>query len=276
MSQPSSVSPSMTRQVVTTAAAAPPAVTQYLAQEQGQRVSLGKREEQEGDSKQKDQQFANEPLSLQSSQVKVQRDYLQPREREIHRSSNTPQPAQQEKDEKTSPQQAPSAHVYTAPGGHPAMFDSAGLDRGTLELLRLQADYKYRLELTQQLLARGFPEHMVPAYVEQLLKEKFIQEQALVQAAARTQQQHEPAEPRPGSVPPIMREMHHLEEMRQRQPLPAHAHQVVSEAAAHQYRSASPLYTGHYPRTPPPRPTGRAPRPAPCPTFLRGHGRRVP
>lgn len=127
------------------------------------------------------------------------------------------------------------------------MFDSAGLDRGTLELLRLQADYKYRLELTQQLLARGFPEHMVPAYVEQLLKEKFIQEQALVQAAARTQQQHEPAEPRPGSVPPIMREMHHLEEMRQRQPLPAHAHQVVSEAAAHQYRSASPLYTGHYP-----------------------------
>ena len=247
MSQPSSVSPSMTRQVVTTAAAAPPAVTQYLAQEQGQRVSLGKREEQEGDSKQKDQQFANEPLSLQSSQVKVQRDYLQPREREIHRSSSTPQPAQQEKDEKTSPQQAPSAHVYTAPGGHPAMFDSAGLDRGTLELLRLQADYKYRLELTQQLLARGFPEHMVPAYVEQLLKEKFIQEQALVQAAARTQQQHEPAEPRPGSVPPIMREMHHLEEMRQRQPLPAHAHQVVSEAAAHQYRSASPLYTGHYP-----------------------------
>jgi len=238
------------QQVVTTVPAqvktVPAVNSQYLAQEQGQRVSLGKREEQELDLKQKDsglQQITNE--SHPSSQVKVQRDYLQPREREIHRPSSTPQPSGPEKDEKSSPQAAQAAHVYPVAGSHPSMFESAGLDSRTLELLRF-ADYKYKLELTQQLLAAGYPEHMVPSYVEKIARERIIQETVLSQQAqARNLEEH-----RPGSVPPGM--MHHLEEIRRHQqqeqsrqqqeqprhPQPAHAHDPYRQ-------SESPLYPGH-------------------------------
>ena len=237
------------QQVVTTVPAQVKTVTavtsQFLAQEQGQRVSLGKREEQELDLKHKEsvsQQNTNE--SHPSSQVKVQRDYLQPREREIHRPNSTPQPSGPEKDEKSSPQASQAAHVYPVAGGHPSMFESAGLDSRTLELLRF-ADYKYKLELTQQLLAAGYPEHMVPSYVEKIARERIIQETVLSQQAqARNLEDH-----RPGSVPPGM--MHHLEEIRRHQqqeqsrqqqeqsrPLPAHAHDPYRQ-------SESPLYPGH-------------------------------
>ena len=223
------------RQAVTTAAslkpAAAPAVTQYLAQEQGQRVSLGKREDEE---KQKEQQFANK---LQASQDKTQREYLQPREREIHRPSSTPHSSHSDKDEKSQPT---PAHVFSHPS---SLYESAaGLDARTLDLIRL-ADYKYRIDLTQQLLAAGYPEHLVPTYVEKYARERIIQE-TLSQAQARN---HE--EQRPGSVPPSM--MQHLEDLRlqqqqqqqqqqSRQPLPAH-----HSNDPHQFRSDSPLYQGH-------------------------------
>ena len=235
------------QQVVTTPAqvkSVPAGNSQYLSQDQGTRVSLGKREEQELDLKQKDsgsQQNSNE--AHQSSQVKAQRDYLQPREREIHRPSSTPQPSGTEKDEKSSPASAQAAHVYPVAGGHPSMFESAGLDSRTLELLRF-ADYKYKLELTQQLLAAGYPEHMVPSYVEKIARERIIQETVLSQQA----QARNLVDDRPGSVPPGM--MHHLEEIRRhqqqeqqqqqqtRQPLPAHHQDPYRQ-------SESPLYPGH-------------------------------
>ena len=202
--------------------------SQFLAQEQGQRVSLGKREEErEMDTKGKDHS-GDQPLALHSPQVKVQRDYLQPRDREVNRPASTP--SQPEKEEKPT-----SAHLYPGPGVHPSMFENPGLDSRTLELLRL-ADYKYRLELTQQLLANGYPEHMVPTYVEKIVREKFLTETVLSQTARG----HEEAT-RPGSVPPGI--MHHLEELRLaqpgRQPLPAHAQ---ASESVHHYRADSPLY----------------------------------
>merc|ERR1719350_818568 len=205
--------------------------SQFLAQEQGQRVSLGKREEErEMETKGKDHSV-DQAQGHPTSQVKVQRDYLQPRDRESLRPASTP--SQPEKEEK--PSQLP-AHVYSAPGVHPSLFENpGGLDTRTLDLLRL-ADYKYRLELTQQLLANGYPEHMVPTYVEKIVREKFLQETVLSQAARG----HEEAT-RPGSVPPSI--MHHLEELRQRQPLPAHAQ--ATEAHHHYGRSESP-YSGPY------------------------------
>lgn len=207
--------------------------SQFLAQERGHSVSLGKREEErEMETKGKDHSV-DQPQGHQSSQVKTQRDYLQPRDREAHRPASTP--SLPEKEDKLS--QPTPAHAYTAPGVHPSLFENpGGIDARTLDLLRL-ADYKYRLELTQQLLANGYPEHMVPTYVEKIVREKFLQETVLSQAARG----HEESS-RPGSVPPGI--MHHLEELRQRQPLPAHAQ---GNEAHHHYGRAESPYTGHHP-----------------------------
>jgi len=95
--------------------------------------------------------------------------------------------------------------------------------------------WRLRIDLTQQLVATGTPEHLVQSYVEKLLSERMMME--MMSQAARSQQPvHE--EPRPGSVPPNM--MRHLEELRlqqqTRQPLPAHSDP---------YRSDSPMFSPH-------------------------------
>ena len=191
-------------------------------------MSLGKREEQELDLKIKDHQ--TEPLHSPSVR-------LQPREREIHRPSSTPSQLPADKEEKLSPQlSSAAANTALHPYSMMETAAAAGLDTRTLELLRI-ADYKYRLELTQQLLTAGYPEHMVPTYVERILRDRIGIMQESVQMQQRS---HEDS--RPGSVPPGI--MHHLEDLRlqqqqqHRQPLPAHSND--------QYRSDSPLYThGH-------------------------------
>ena len=216
---------SSARQVVTSTVTRPsPAVTavsraQHLAQETGQRTLLGKREE-EMELKQKEQQ---EPLAL-PSQVKVQRDFLQPREREAHRPASTPLTPLSKEEEKS--QQPPAAHVFPVPVSHPQIMDSP--EYRAMELWRL------RIDLSQQLVAAGTPEHLVQNYVEKLLGERMMME--MMSQAARSQPVHE--EPRPGSVPPNM--MRHLEELRlqqqTRQPLPAHSDP---------YRSDSPMFSPH-------------------------------
>jgi len=235
-SRSSSTAPAASRQTVASTpspAPLPPhkalvsaAAAQYLTE--GQRVSLGKREEQELDLKIKDHQ--TEPLHSPSVR-------LQPREREIHRPSSTPSQLPADKEEKLSPQlSSAAANTALHPYSMMETAAAAGLDTRTLELLRI-ADYKYRLELTQQLLTAGYPEHMVPTYVERILRDRIGIMQESVQMQQRS---HEDS--RPGSVPPGI--MHHLEDLRlqqqqqHRQPLPAHSND--------QYRSDSPLYAhGH-------------------------------
>merc|ERR1719225_1042440 len=167
-----------------------------------------------------------EPLALQTSQVKrLEARALQPRDREqpLHRPSSTPLTSNTSKEEE-KPQHPPAAHVFPVPSSHPQMLDSP--EYQAMEL------WRQRIELTQRLVAAGTPEHLVQSYVEKLLGERMMME--MMSQAARGQPVHE--EPRPGSVPPMMR---HLEELRlqsSRQPLPAHSDP---------YRSESPMFPPH-------------------------------
>jgi len=228
---------------------------QHIPVENSQRVSLGKREgtkEYEMEVKPREQQFASEPIlqPVMQTPVKVQRDYLQPRERETHRPSSTPnssiQTAQSSKDDEKSQLQQPS-HAYPVPRTAHLPNSSqpydATLERSaqTLELIRL-ANYRELTMIYQQLLAAGHPEHMAQSLAQSMVRDRFITESVYSQAA-RGQPVHE--ESRPGSVPPAM--VHHLEEMRihqqqQRQPLPAHSGDPYRQ-------SESPLYGVPHPYT---------------------------
>jgi len=281
----------LSRHLVTTTVTRPapcPTIVrpQHAPVETGQRVSLGKRpegtKEYEMEMKPREPQYAPEPL-LQpvhsQAPVKVQRDYLQPRERETHRPASTPissasQQQQQQLKEEEKPQlqlqQQQQQHVYQAPrAAHMTstaqQYDAQSLERSaqTLELIRL-ANYRELTMIYQQLLAAGHPEHLAHSLAQQMVRDRFIQESVHSQAF-RGQPVHE--EPRPGSVPPSM--VHHLEEIRiqqhqqqqqqqhqqqqqqqvVRQPLPAHSGDPYRQ-------SDSPLYGAHgvpnpYTTTPP-------------------------
>merc|ERR1719225_610178 len=169
-----------------------------------------------------------EPLALQTSQVKrLEARALQPRDREqpLHRPSSTPLTSNTSKEEE-KPQHPPAAHVFPVPSSHPQMLDSP--EYQAMEL------WRQRIEMTQRLVAAGTPEHLVQSYVEKLLGERMMME--MMSQAARGQPVVHQEEPRPGSVPPMMR---HLEELRlqsSRQPLPAHSDP---------YRSESPMFSPH-------------------------------
>lgn len=202
-------------QTVTSTARPSPAVSsasrgpaQHLGQE-GQRTLLGKR----------DDEMEAEPLALQTSQVKIH-----PRAQPLHRPSSTPLSSNTKEEEK--PQHPPAAHVFSVPSSHPQMLDSP--EYQAMEL------WRQRIEMTQRLVAAGTPEHLVQSYVEKLLGERMMME--MMSQAARGQPVVHQEEPRPGSVPPMMR---HLEELRlqnSRQPLPAHSDP---------YRSESPMFSPH-------------------------------
>merc|ERR1719508_251781 len=210
----------ISRHVVTTTVQRPapcPTIVrpQHAPVETGQRVSLGKREgikEHEVEMKPREQ-YAPEPLLqpvMTQAPVKVQRDYLQPREREPLRPSSTPlssAPQQLVKEEEKLAQQQQQQHVYPVPSAahitssaQQYNHDAQSLERSaqTLELIRL-ANYRELTMIYQQLLAAGHPEHMAHSLAQSMVRDRFIQESVYNQAARPV---HE--EPRPGSVPPGM------------------------------------------------------------------------
>jgi len=201
---------------------------QNMPVETGQRVSLGKRDgTKEYDGREggytAPEQPHHQPPPAQPAPVKVQRDYLQPREREVLRPASTPNSASQQQQQQLKEEEKP--HVYPAPRAHipssAQQYDAQSLERSaqTLELIRL-ANYRDMSMFYQQLLAAGHPAELAQSLAQSMVRDRFIQESVQYsQAAARG---HE--EPRPGSVPPGL--AHHLEDLRiqqPRQPLPAHS-----------------------------------------------------
>jgi len=235
---------------------------QHAPVETGQRVSLGKRDgtkEFELEVKPRDQPYqppesTHHQPPLSQAQVKVQRDYLQPRDREAHRPASTPNSSSQQQQQLKEDEKQQS-HVYPVPrDAHIATsaqpYDAQSLERSaqTLELIRL-ANYRELTMIYQQLLAAGHPEHMAQSLAQSMVRDRFIQESVYNQAARPV---HE--EPRPGSVPPAM--VHHLEEIRiqqARQPMPAHRGDPYRQ-------SDSPLYGVPHPYTTTP-PSAHVPDP---------------
>ena len=196
---------------------------QQPSQETGQRVSLNKRDkEPELEAK---VGLSSEPVV--AAAMKVGRDYLQPREREVLRPASTPlstcQPQQYEV--------AAQPHLTSTAAQYEA------------DLLRL-ANYRDLTLIYNQLLTQGHPEHVAQNLAQSMVRERYESYRPV----------HE--EPRPGSVPPGMA-MHHIEEIRrqqqqqivQRQPLPAHSPQVDPYRQADSPHGA--LYLGAHPYSTP-------------------------
>ena len=188
---------------------------QQPSQETGQRVSLNKRDkEPELEAK-----VSSEPVV--AAAMKVGRDYLQPREREVLRPASTPLSTCQ-------PQQ------YEVPAQPHLTYTAAQYEA---DLLRL-ANYRDLTLIYNQLLTQGHPEHVAQNLAQSMVRERYESYRPV----------HE--EPRPGSVPPGMA-MHHIEEIRrqqqivQRQPLPAHSPQVDPYRQADSPHGA--MYLGAHP-----------------------------
>ena len=191
---------------------------QQPSQETGQRVSLNKRDkEPELEAK---AGLSSEPVVPPA--MKVGRDYLQPREREVLRPASTPGLS------------TPQPQQYEVPG-QPHLTSTAA--QYEADLLRL-ANYRDLTLIYNQLLTQGHPEHVAQNLAQSMVRERYEQYRPV----------HE--EPRPGSVPPGMA-MHHIEEIRrqqqivQRQPLPAHSPQVDPYRQADSPHGA--MYMGAHP-----------------------------
>ena len=158
---------------------------QHAPVETGQRVPLGKRDgstkefELEVKPREQPPESAHHQPPLSQAQVKVQRDYLQPREREAHRPASTPNSSSQQQqqlkeDEKPQPHGYPvprDAHIATS--AQP--YDAQSLERSaqTLELIRL-ANYRELTMIYQQLLAAGHPEHIsTQTLAQNMLRDRF-------------------------------------------------------------------------------------------------------
>ena len=225
--------PAVARQVAVSQSWQGPHRGMHPLAETSQRVSLNKRDKEPELEQAKPQEQPQVP-------VKVQRDYLQPREvREVHRPASTPLQTQPSL-VSNQPYEVPPTHLVTSAAQQQYQQEQ---EARNIDLMRL-ANYRDLTLIYNQLLTQGHPEHVARDLAQSMVRERYEY------ATAHRE------EPRPSSVPPGLA-MHHMEEMmrakqqqqqqivQQRQPLPAHSSQVDP------YRQAdsphAPLYLGTHP-----------------------------
>ena len=156
---------------------------------EGQRVSLKQREdvkEPELDQKTREQ-IALDALMSSQQQQHPKREFLQPREQEVHRPASTPVSLSDANKDEEKP-------VF---GAHQQPYDAQ-----TMELYNIR-NYRDFTILYNQLISAGHPDNVAIQYAQTVLRERLLEES------------------RPGSVPPLPHIHHHEEE--RRQPLPAHS-----------------------------------------------------
>lgn len=207
---------------------------------EGQRVSLKQRDglkENETDLKAREQVAVEAMLSGAQLQPVKRGEYLQPREREAIRPSSTPlaEHGRAKQEEEKQQQVLYPAHAQQQ---QQQQYTTAQ----AIDLYKLQELQNYR-ELTliyQQLVASGQPEAVAIQVAQNILRDRFMEEQ------------------RPGSVPPMSHLHHHMEEMRRqqqqqqqqqtavgRQPLPAHSGDPYRQTESPLYSHLQPAHSQH-------------------------------